>query len=90
MDNLMLYIPTSLVPGLEAYVLQNLPGYTLIPGCKGVWHDDDGTRYVDDITLLQVFTDTTDAVVGNVSHFVLSNGEKSFLYTKNGVPHFIP
>lgn len=88
MDSYMFYVPVQFVDMVTIAAKRWYGGYTVFPGAKGAWVDDKGVTHYDDITLVEIFSDTV-SVVDTVSEYLFQNGELAVAYKVNGVPHIV-
>lgn len=86
MDSYMFYVPAQFVNMVTVAAERWYGGYTAFPGAKGAWVDNKGVTHYDDITLVEIFSDT-ESVVDTVSEYLFQNGELAVAYKVNGVPH---
>lgn len=86
MDSYMFYVPAQFVNMVTVAAKRWYGGYTVFPGAKGAWVDNKGVTHYDDITLVEIFSDT-ESVVDTVSEYLFQNGELAVAYKVNGVPH---
>lgn len=88
MDSYQFYVPAQFVPMIRIAALRWHGGYTETPGSKGAWMDKHGATHYDDITIMEIFSDTA-SVVDTVSEYLFQNGELAVAYKVNGVPYIV-
>lgn len=88
MDSYIFYVPAQFVPMIRLVALRWHGGYTETPDSKGAWVDNSGVTHYDDITLVEIFSDT-ESVVDTVCDYLFQNGELAVAYKVNGVPHIV-
>lgn len=88
MTSYQFYVPAQFVPMIRVAALRWHGWYTETPGSKGAWVDDKGKTHYDDITIVEIFSDT-ESVVDTVSEYLFQNGELAVAYKRNGIPFIV-
>ncbi len=88
MDSYMFYIPAQFVDTITLAALRYFGGYTVLPGARGAWVDDEGITHYDDVTLVEIFSDTA-SVINTVCSYLFERGELAVAYKVNGKPYII-
>lgn len=89
MQNHQIMVPVQFASQAAAIACRIAGGCTTIPGAKGLWRHPESRRVIaDDITLVLVFEDGTqarDAIV----ELLFRHGEEAVCYITNGVPALV-
>lgn len=88
MNSYMFYVPAQFVNTITIAAKRYFGGYTVFPGARGAWVDDKGVTHYDDITIVEIFSDT-ESVVDTVSEYLFQNGELAVAYKRNGIPFIV-
>lgn len=88
MQKHVVYTPDHLVESARNIAVSHAGGVTLSPGHQGYWQGSDGKLYVDDITLVVVFEEGTEAR-DQIVQMLFANDEQAVAYETNGTPNLI-
>lgn len=88
MDSYQFYVPTQFVPMIQIAALRWYGGYTETPGSRSARLDTHGATHYDDITIMEIFSDTA-GVVDTVSEYLFQTGELAVAYKRNGIPFIV-
>lgn len=89
MQNHQIMVPSQFAAEAEDIACRIAGGCTAIPGARGLWYSSQERRVIaDDITLLLVFEDGTQARDAIVD-LLFQHGEQAVCYVTNGVPALV-
>jgi len=83
-----IYVPDQFAVSAREWAVLMAGGATLSPGHQGYWRSSDGKLYVDDITLVTVFEEGTEAR-DRITLMLFNNDEQTVAYETNGTPFLI-